>query len=159
MTNTKLLSTGLLALAMALPAAQAPAATMSPVRAIFDVAGPGDTDLVVTVKQGRSGTGERGRDRDRSGDDSGRGRGRGSDDGPSHERHGGNDDGPSHERHGDDDGPSHERHSGNDDGPSHERHDDDGFHHEVEVHVSGSGQSRGRAVWGPGCDGSGDNGC
>ena len=138
MTNTKLLSTGLLALAMALPAAQAPAATMSPVRAIFDVAGHGDTDLVVTVKQGRSGTGERGRDRDRSGDDSGRGRGRGSDDGPSHERHSGNDDGPSHERHGG---------------------DDDGFHHEAEAHESGSGHNRVRVTGGPVCDGSGDSGC
>lgn len=150
MTNPKLFSTALLSFAMALPAAQAPAASFSHTRAIFDLAGPSDTDLIVNVKQGRSGTGERGRDRDRSGDDSGRGRGRGSDDGPSHERHGGHDDGPSHQRH-----------SGNDDGPEHERHgrDDNGFHREAEAHESGSGHNRVRVTGGPVCDGSGDSGC
>lgn len=85
MTPLRLLGSTTLALSLTLSALPAFSAITTGGRAVVPGLTGGVDALVVDVKQGRSGTGERGRDRDRSSDDSrsdDRGRGRGSDDGP-----------------------------------------------------------------------------
>lgn len=78
MTPTKLFNASLLSLALALPTMPA-FASMTPSFAGGFTGLTVDADtLLIDVKQGRSGTGQRGRDRDRDDDDD-QGRGRGSD--------------------------------------------------------------------------------
>ncbi|RYG92261.1 hypothetical protein EU803_07435 [Loktanella sp. IMCC34160] len=78
MTFTKPAMTAISAVALSLSSfcltlpAQAASVAMPGVTASLD-----GGDMLIEVRQGRSGTGVRGRDRDRDDDDSGRGRGRG----------------------------------------------------------------------------------